>query len=106
MRIATSLGQERTRALCLILLGELEEVGGNPAQAVTNWKGAARIGRVLKDKQLTFKSDFVLYRHALRKGDLPVARSIGRRLGRLAPSIPSDTAELSEYRHAQSAIIQ
>lgn len=101
MRIATMLGQERTRAMSLILLGELDEIDNRPQRAAVRWKEAAQIGLLLRDRQLRFKSEFVLYRHALKNGDSPVARAIERRLNRLAPSVPTDTAELDHFRRSR-----
>lgn len=96
--LAARLQQNRVQALSQIILGELDELSGNSTRAVERWKHAAGIARKTRDKQLRFKAEFVLFRHALKSGDSAVARAIQRRLLKAAPWISADTPELSEFR--------
>jgi len=88
----------RHRALARILLGEIDVVEQRDDLAERRWKEAAKIARELNDKTLQFKAEYQLLRQAHRLGNLPVARSIQRRLSKLSNYVPEDTPELHCYR--------
>ena len=96
--IAEDTGQRRAQALSLIMLGELDEVGNRIERAIVAWKKAAAIGKALDDRELQFKSEFLLFRRAKRDNNAAVARAIRRRLLKLAPWIPPETEELSAFK--------
>jgi tetratricopeptide (TPR) repeat protein len=98
MGIAEETGQRRAHALSLIMLGELNEVSNRIDRAITVWKEAAAIGKALDDKELRFKSEFLLFRRAKRDNNTAVARAIRRRLLKLAPWLPPETEELSAFK--------
>jgi tetratricopeptide (TPR) repeat protein len=102
-RITAQLDRPRSLALSLILLGQIDEVEDRPAQAFRRWRRAAAIAKKLNDKELRFKTDFVLYRRAVRDGDEAVTRAIGRRLRKLAPVIPDDTDELLAFHQMDAS---
>ncbi len=66
---------------------------------------AAELARTLNDKTLRFKAEFLLLQHASDSGKQEVARSIHRRLRKLANWIPDSTPELREFRELVSHVI-
>jgi tetratricopeptide (TPR) repeat protein len=97
MKISKANDHNRSHALSLILLGEIDELESRPGQAEQKWNEAVAIAKRVKDKKLTFKAEFFRFRHAVSKGDKAIARAIKRRLKRLAPWIPKDTFELHAF---------
>jgi hypothetical protein len=73
-----------------------------PGQAQRRWKKAAEIAKQLNDRELRFKTEFVLFRRAKQDGNEAVARSIMRRLRKLAPGVPEDVEELSAFQRLVS----
>ena len=45
------------------------------------------------------------FKQAQQSGNRPVARSLGRRLRKLAHWVPEDTPELSDFRHLQQRFV-
>ncbi len=97
MKISKDNNHNRSHALSLILLGEIDEVENRPGLAERKWKEAVAIAKRMKDKKLIFKAEFFRFRRAVSTGDRAVARAIKRRLQRLAPWIPKDTFELHAF---------
>ncbi|HXV75723.1 MAG TPA: helix-turn-helix domain-containing protein [Candidatus Polarisedimenticolaceae bacterium] len=104
LKIADSVGHLRTKAFSLLLLGELDELAEKPNLALRRWRAAVQIGKELKDRELRFKAEFLIFRRAIRDENDAVARAIHRRLHRLAPWIPPTTQELSEFRNLSHTV--
>jgi hypothetical protein len=85
-----------------MLLGLIDEAEKRARAAQTKWKKAAEIAKKLRDKELRFRAEFFLYKRALKDGDAAVARSIGRRLHRMAPAIPVAIDEINEFKQLAS----
>jgi tetratricopeptide (TPR) repeat protein len=100
-KLATRLDQHRVRALSRILMGEIDFQEHREELAARRWREAADIARRLDDKVLRFKAEFFLYKQAQRSGNSPAARSLRRRLRKLAHWVPDDTPELSDFRLLQ-----
>lgn len=97
-RIAIRCGQDRTRAMIRIMLGEIEELESRSGDAAAHWRDAVEIARRLNDKTLRFRAEFLLFRQARRLGDDTVARVIERRLHRLVPWIRGKVDEVDDFR--------
>jgi tetratricopeptide (TPR) repeat protein len=97
LKISKANKHNRSHALSLILLGEIDEIENRPSQAEKKWNEAVAIAKKVRDKKLRFKAEFFRFRRAVSKGDKAVARAIKRRLKRLAPWIPRDTFELHAF---------
>ena len=97
-KLALPIGSHRARALGHILMGEIEYSLHRDAQATKRWKEAAEIAKTLNDKVLRFKAEFFLYKQAQEQDNRAVARALFRRLRRLSNWVPSDTAELIDFR--------
>jgi len=97
-KITKAQGRQRSQALSLVLLGEIDEIENRPLQAKKRWKEAVTIAKRIKDRELRFKAEFVLYRRALKERNHAVSRAICRRLTRLAPGMPADTHELNAFK--------
>jgi transcriptional regulator with XRE-family HTH domain len=102
-RLAARINQPRAQALSWILMGEIDCLEHRDERAAQRWKQAAEIARRLDDKQLCFKAEFFLYKQAQETGNLPAARSLQRRLNRLAGWVPEYTPELVRYRLLQES---
>jgi tetratricopeptide (TPR) repeat protein len=100
-KLATRFEQPRARALSRILMGEIDLAEDKDDLAVRRWREAAAIAKQLDDKELRFKAEYFLFKQAQQSGNRPVARSLGRRLRKLAQWVPEDTPELSDFRHLQ-----
>ena len=96
--------EHRSRALGQILLGEIELLEHHGDRPERLWREAARIAITLNDKTLRFKAEFLLLQHAFDCGKQEAARSIHRRLKKLANWIPDNTPELKEFRQLTSRI--
>jgi tetratricopeptide (TPR) repeat protein len=101
--IAKEIGLRRAQALSLIMLGELDEVNRRTDRAIKAWREAAEIAKALDDKELRFKSEFLLFRRAEKDRDRPVARAIQRRLMKLVPWVPAETDEVCAFKAAVAA---
>ena len=85
-------------------MGEIELLEDHAERAEKHWLEAAKVAKTLNDKTLRFKAEFLLLKQASDVGKLDVARSIHRRLRRLANWIPDNTPELKEFRKLVSQI--
>ena len=103
-RILAPCGQHRSRALGHILLGEIELLEDHGERAEKHWLEAAKVAKTLNDKTLRFKAEVLLLKQACDVGKLDVARSIHRRLRKLANWVPDNTPELKEFRELASQI--
>jgi tetratricopeptide (TPR) repeat protein len=97
-----NLNQHRTQALSYMLMGELDDRDKQHEKAAKLWREAAEIGRRLNDKELRFKAEFLLFKQAKGFGNEAVARSIQRRLSKLAQWVPKSTPELQEFARLAS----
>lgn len=97
--IAASSNQHRAQALGRILMGEIDEIEHHDELAARRWKEAATIAKTLNDKVIRFKAEYLLFKQAHEQGNQPVARSLHRRLRRLAHWVPRTTPELASFRH-------
>jgi tetratricopeptide (TPR) repeat protein len=104
LRIADQLKRYRSRAASLMLLGIVDAADNRGRSAKNKWQEAVQIAKRLKDTELRFKAEFLLYKQALRNHNAAVARAISRRLQRLAPSIPVEIDEVDEFRQLASGI--
>jgi tetratricopeptide (TPR) repeat protein len=102
-QLSKSLDQRRTFGLSQILLGELDEIDNKPELAAQRWKEVAESAKELNDRELRFKAEYVLFRQALSLGNIPAARSIERRLRRLAPWMAPDLEEVRLFRELASS---
>lgn len=96
--LSLQVGQNRSFALSQLLLGEIDELEHRPHDAERRWREAVEAAKRLNDRVLRFKGEFLLFRRAIASEDQPAARAIGRRLRRLAPSIPSSVTELASFK--------
>lgn len=101
IKLAVRLDQPRVQALSNILLGEIDSAEHRETHATRRWREAADIARKLDDKVIRFKAEYFLYKQAQANGNRPVARSLQRRLRKLAHWIPDDTPELLDFRQSQ-----
>jgi tetratricopeptide (TPR) repeat protein len=102
-RLAVSVGDTRARVLILILAGEIDESEDRSVEATRRWREALDLAKNLKDKILQFKTEFYLYRHAVRQGDGSTANALARRLVRLVAWIPADVEELAQFKDMASS---
>ncbi len=75
--------------------------GGSRADSTKPFRSGTRppaLAREYKDRVLRFKIDLSLLRRAMSSDDEPSSRAIRRRLRRLAPWIPREVEELTQYR--------
>jgi tetratricopeptide (TPR) repeat protein len=103
-RLLSQWKHHRSRALGHILLGEIELLEHNETRAEHHWKQAAELAKSLNDKVLRFKAEYLLLKQAHTKGRGDVARSIHRRLQRLANWVPDGTPELKAFRDLEHDI--
>jgi tetratricopeptide (TPR) repeat protein len=97
-RMAHTVGDTRALVLMLILAGEIDESEDRPAEATRRWREALDLAKNLRDKILQFKTEFYLFRHAVRQGDESTAKALARRLVRLVAWIPEDVEELARFK--------
>jgi tetratricopeptide (TPR) repeat protein len=97
-RLALSVSDTRARVLMLILAGEIDESEDRSVEATRRWREALDLAKSLRDKILQFKTEFYLYRHAVRQGDESTAKALARRLVRLVAWIPADVEELAQFK--------
>ena len=98
LSLTASRPQHRTRALSLILLGELAENRRQSSAAEGYWKTASAIAKALNDKELRFRAEFSRYKRAVKSQERPSARAIRRRLVKLASWLPPETDALEEFK--------
>ncbi len=96
--LGSSSDYRRHHALVRLLLGEIDALENKDDLAEKHWKEAACIARELNDRVLQFKTDYQLFKQAQRRGNLPAARSIHRRLSKLSNYVPETTPELRDFR--------
>jgi len=90
--------RSHARAAALSVMGKVMEAEGRFDYAISVWHEAASLARDYKDRVLRFKIDLSLLRRAMSSDDEPSARAIRRRLRKLAPWIPQEVEELTQYR--------
>jgi tetratricopeptide (TPR) repeat protein len=103
-KILAPFSQHRSKALSRLLMGEIALHESQDEQAEQHWKEAADVARQLNDKTLRFKAEYLLLKHAHDKGQDDVARSIHRRLKKLANWIPDSVPELKDFRDLEHDI--
>ena len=96
-KVMQPLEQHRTLALGRILMGELDALESHQDRATKHWREAVSIAKRLDDKVLRFKAEYLLLKQACENGNLPVARSIQRRLRKLSNWVPKTTPELRDF---------
>ena len=92
------------KALGKILMGEIDAIEHRETLAAKRWREAADIARELDDKVIRFKAEYFLYKQAQQTGNDPVARSLQRRLRKLAHWVPDDTPELLDFKSLQQQL--
>lgn len=80
-----------------ILAGEIALLEKKPSDATRLWQRAADKARSLRDRTLVFKAEYQLLRHAVHESRHEYARSLARRLNRIAPWITPNTPELRDF---------
>lgn len=97
-KLAKRLNQHRAQALGRIMMGEVDLLENRNDLATKRWKEAVAIAEKLNDKTLRFQAEVCLYKQAHDQGDDEAARSLHRRLRKLALWVPADTQELATYK--------
>ena len=88
----------RLKALALTLEGLVHEDENRPVKAEKRLRAAREIAKKLNDRKVRFQVEFYLYKHAVAHGKKDVARSIRRRLDRLALSVPESIDQLIDFK--------
>ena len=88
----------RLKALALTLQGLVDEDENRPVKAEKRLRAAREIAKNLNDRRVRFQVEFYLYKHAVAHGKKDVARSIRRRLDRLALSVPESIDQLIDFK--------
>jgi tetratricopeptide (TPR) repeat protein len=88
----------RYEALCLTLQGLIDQDENRATPAEIKLRSARDIAKTLNDRKLRFQVEFYLFKHAVTQGRKDVARSIKRRLERLALSVPGNTEQLVDFK--------
>jgi tetratricopeptide (TPR) repeat protein len=97
-KISTEMKLPAELAYSELILGRLDEREGAANNAVQRWSKAVQLARPIKNKRLSFAGEYYLFRHALRRSDLAVARASQRRIERLLPWIPEHFSLLHDYK--------
>lgn len=96
--LAQGFGLVRAEENSELLLGEIDDLQGRSGQAVARWRSVTRRAQEIEDRELRFKADVLLLKAAIRDQNQPVARSIARRLDRLARYMSPDMIEVGDFK--------
>jgi tetratricopeptide (TPR) repeat protein len=80
-----------------ILLGEVEALQGHRDKASAHWHTAITMAKETNDRVAHFNAEFRLFKLAVESGNHAVLNSLGRRLSRMAPWIPTAEPEVEQF---------
>ena len=90
--------EHRLVALSHILYGDLDAAEGSGSKAEEHWKTAADLARKIGDEESRFRAEFRVFKLAHEEKRDRTMRVGLKKLTRLAAKVPSELAELAEFR--------